>query len=211
MEFRAMRIKMLIECGFRLSLVFLLVTACTSRFDTARITGLPASVSRPGAPDVDVDIVLASAQHEVQQVLPDAYLNSFTFSGKCKDLSNLHGRINLGFVQVRSSILRRQVLSGLVSVDTIEETMDLRFEDHSAYYPSTVLLTLQDGLTVKEVTAIAHEYITSLEPSDCDVTLTHLEDSWLVVCTELGSGTLGQRKCEFEIDASTGQIIATQE
>lgn len=205
-----MRIKMLIQCGFWLSLIALLVTACTSRFNTIRMTGLPASVSRPGTPDVDMDIVLASAQNEVQQVLPNAYLTSFTFSGKCRDLSKLRGTINLGFVQRRSSILGRQVLSGLVSVDTIEETMDLRFEDHSAYYPPTVLLTLQDGVTVREVATIAQEYITSLGPPDCDVTLTHLEDSWLVVCTELGSGTLGQRKCEFEIDASTGQIVVTQ-
>lgn len=204
-----MKTKVLIQCAFWPLLVSLLVTACTSRFETIRVTGLPASVSRPGASDVDMDIVFASAQHEVQQVLPDAYPISFTFSGECGGLSQLLGTINLGFVQVRSGILRRQVLSGLVSVDTIEETMDLHFEDHSPYYPSTVPLTLQDGLAVKKVAAIAHEHITSLGASGCDVTLTHLEDRWLVVCTELGSGTLGQRECEFEIDPSTGQVVTT--
>lgn len=205
-----MTIRVLSKCTFWLLLVILLATACSSRFENVRITGLPANVSRPSASDVDVDIVLTSARNEVQRVLPNAYLTSFTFSGKCEDLSELHGTINLGFVQTRSGILGRQVLSGLVSVDTIEKTMDLLFEDHSAYYPSTVLLTLQNGVTIGEVATIAHKYTTSLGPPDCDVTLTHLEESWLVVCTESGSGTLGQRKCEFEIDASTGQIVITQ-
>ncbi len=206
-----MKIKTLIQCVFWSLLVSLLVPACVPRFETIRMTGLPASVSQPGTPGVDVGTVLANARYQVQQVLPNSYLASFTFSGKCEGLPGLHGTINLRFIQVRSGILRRQVLSGAASVNTIEETMDLRFEDISAYYPSTVPLVLDDGLSVAEVGTIAHKYIATLELPNCDVILTRLEETWLVVCTQPGSGVLGPRVCEFEIDALTGQIITAEQ
>jgi len=206
-----MRSKLLVQCAFWSLLVSLLLTACTPRFETVHVTGLPANVSHPDTRGVDVDVVLESARHEVQKVLPDAYLTFLLFSGTCEGLPELHGTLKMGFLQVQSGIMRRRVLSGVASVNTIEETMTLRFADYSDRYPSTTPWALQDALPVKKVAAIAREYIVALGLSDCDVALTYLEDSWLVVCTTSGSGVLGPRECEFKINPSTGKIIIAQQ
>ena len=188
--------------------MLLSATACTPRFDPAQITGLTAIVSQSGSSAVDMGVVLMDAQYVVRQTLPNAYLNSLTFLGKCSNLSQLHGEINLGFVEVQRGVLRQRVLSGLVSIDTVGKTKNIRFADHSNYYPSTTFLKLQKGLTVEKIAVIAQEQITSLSVASCDVSIVNLsDDRWQVVCTESGSGPLGRRMCEFEINASTGQIV----
>lgn len=121
---------------------------------------------------------------------------------------SLHGEINLGFVEVQRGVLRQRVLSGLVSIDTVRKTKNIRFADHSNYYPSTTLLKLQKGLTVEEIAVIAQEQISSLSVASCDVSIVNLsDDRWHVARTESGSGPLGRRMCEFEINSSTGQIV----
>ena len=202
-----MKARRLREWVFYLLLVLLPVTACAPRFDSAQISELPVAVSQSGSSAVDMGVVLTGTQYVVRQALPNAYLNSLTFLGECRSLSQLHGEINLGFVEVRRGILRQRVLSGLVSIDTVGKTMNIRFADHSPYYPSTTILKLQEGLTFEEVAAIAQEQLTSLGIARCDVTMNRFQDRWYVLCTMLGSGPLGHRNCEFEIDSSTGQVV----
>ena len=201
-----MREKMLVHYVFWLSLIPFCMTACVSRFQPIQVTGLQASVSQPGSSEVDIEVIFANAQHEITQILPKAYLNSFTFTGECIDLPQLAGTMHFGFIQVKSSALRHRVVSGMVSVNTINRTMDLRTADQSDHYPSTERLALTYGLPVREIAAIAYENILALGFSDCDVSLTRLDDSWYVVCTRLGSGSLGKRMCEFTVDILTGQV-----
>lgn len=183
------------------------LAACTTRFEPIELTALPVSVSQPGVREADVELVLASVESRVREILPDAYLVFFGFSGDCQELPYLRGTINLGFDQVRR-LVRRQVLSASASVNTVEGTMDLHFADLSSYYISTSPLLLHKGLPVREIALLAGENIVRLGAVPCDVHLTRWgsRDAWLVVCTSAGSGPLGPQKCAFEIDPFTGQV-----
>lgn len=198
----------------RLSVVCLLcfLTACVAQFEPVELTEIPVRVSQPGTQDVNVGVVLASAERQVQQLMPGAHLTFFRFSGDCRALPQLHGTIILRFVEVRG-IARSQVLSAYAFVNTVERTMDLSFEDHSDYYVSTVPLSLQGNLPVSDIAMIAYENIVELDAAPCDVSLIRadIQGTWLVVCTESGSGSLGSRQCEFEIDPTTGQILVSQQ
>ncbi len=189
------------------------LAACTTRFEPIELTALPVSVSQPGSQEVDVEVVLASVKSRVQEILPDAYLEFFGFSGDCQELPHLRGVINLTFDQVKRGLTRRQVLSASASVNTVEGTMDLDFADLSSYYISSSPLVLQEGLPVKEIARLASENIIKLGVAPCDVHLTRLggRDAWLVECTAPGSGPLGPRKCLFEIDPFTGQVRGAQQ
>lgn len=190
-----------------------LSAACAARFEPIDLTALPVRVSQPDAQEIDVEMILASAESQVRKVLPDAYLEFFGFSGDCQELPHLRGTINLGFEQVRWGIVRQQVLAASVSVDTAKETMDLHFADHSPYYVSTASLLLQNSLPVREIAIRAYEHIIRLGVAPCDVNLTWsgIRDAWLVECTAPGSGSLGPRRCEFEIDPLTGQVRGVQQ
>lgn len=135
----------------------------------------------------------------------------FGFSGDCQELPYLHGTINLGFVQVRGTV-KRQVLTAFASVNTMEETMDLRFSDHSPYDVSTAPLLLPNSLPVREIAVLAYENIIRLGVTPCDVNLTWsgARDAWLVKCTAPGSGPLGPQRCVFEIAPLTGQVRGVQ-
>lgn len=184
--------------------------ACRAGFEEVDLVGLPAAVSEPTGQEVAVSVVIEGALQQVQLLLPEAYLRSFVFTGKCQDLPELRGQVKPDFVQVKLGLLRRRVTVALVSVDTIQQTLTVRVRDHSAYYPSTERLSMQEISSAKDVAGVAYEHIRTLGLSDCDVTLTRLEDAWHVLCTEPGSGPAGPRLCEFEIDAATEQIVITR-
>lgn len=51
--------------------------ACTARFEPIELTALPVSVSQPDTQEIDVEMILAGVESQVQRVLPDAYLEFF--------------------------------------------------------------------------------------------------------------------------------------
>lgn len=181
--------------------------ACLPEFEGSHIIGIPIDMSQIGSAAVDLNMVLTNAEQQVQQVLPEAYLVSFTFAGNCTGLSQLRGVVNLGFLEVRSNLIQSQVLSGLASINTISQTMDIRFADHSRKYPNTAQLPLEDAETIVNIARRAEAYIVSSGFQPCDVTMTRVEHGWHFLCTEPDSGSLGKQKCAFEIDPVTHAIV----
>jgi|GEM_PF-2659915 len=201
------RIARVLLCVLILSLSLI---ACRTGLEEIELVGIPTTVYDSTSQEIDMRVVVEGARRQAQMLLPEAYLRSFVFTGRCQDLPELLGQVKLDFVQVQSGLLRQRVMIAFVSVDTIQQTLSVRVRDHSAYYPSTEHLSMQEVSSFQDVADVAYEHIEALRGSDCDATMTRLENSWLVVCTEPGSGVLGPRVCEFEIDASTGQIITTE-
>lgn len=173
-----------------------LLSACTSKFPDTKETGIPITVAKPGTQDIDVDVVFENAVQIVQSTLPGAYFRGMVFSGRCQDLPRLQGRLILVFERVQIAIPRRQVVLATASVDTVAQTMDLYYEDYSDVPVKTRQQTLLNHRLIKEIAAIAHRHINELGLSDCDVTLTQLDESWDVRCGALNNLT---RKCHFEI------------
>jgi len=188
-------------------LIMFLLSACASTFDPVHVTGIPMSL--PDNQNITMRTILTQADRQVQKYVPGAYASSLIFLGEYKSLEQALGTINIGYVRVEQQPrLRSQVIVGMVSVNTLTQTMEMHFEDHSEHYPSTAPLpVLPESLPLFEVATLAHDHIDSLGLLDCDVTLTYLEDVWLAVCTESGAGPLGARKCKFEIDSTTLQIL----
>jgi len=196
----------------RATLGVLLVTcviSCLPSFEDSDFIGVPIDIPQTGP--VDLTIVLTNAEQQVQQVLPEAYLVSFTFAGSCNGLSQLRGVINLGFLEVRSTLIQSQVLSGLASTNTISQTMDIYFADHSEKYPNTSQLVLEDAETIVNIARHAEAYIVSSGLHPCDITMTRIDRSWHFLCTEPNSGPLGRQKCVFEIDPVTSVIVNHQD
>jgi len=174
----------------------LLLFACTSRFQDVEMTNVPVNVFEPGTQEVDVDTVLETVAQRIHETLPEACFQGMVFSGRCQDLPRLQGKLVLVFVQVQVGIPKRQIVRATASVDTVQQTMDLHYEDVSDFHPSTKRRTLNGDRLIKEIAAIAHWHITELGLSDCDVTLTQLDDSWDVRCGPLNNFV---QKCRFEI------------
>lgn len=194
-----------------LCVVTLLSASAACSFQETDLTGLPVEISQANAQDVNIDIIVENVQEQVQMVLPEAYLSAFAFTGQCQGLSELHGQVHLEFVQVESFPFYQQVLVALTSVDTIQETLEIRTRDYSDYYWSTDPLPPQDVSVAREIANIAHKHIADLGIPDCDVTLSSVGQTWHVLCTEPSSGPAGSRLCEFEVDAATGQIVTAHQ
>jgi hypothetical protein len=74
--------------------------------------------------------------------------------------------------------------------------MDLHYRDESDFYPLTQQETFAGDNAFKKIAALAHRHITESGLSDCDVTITQLENSWDVRCGALENFI---QKCQFEI------------
>ena len=179
------------------------LVACAPKFREVDLADLPVTISRPNAQEVDVDVVIENARQKVQEILPGAYLNFFSFTGRCQNLPEMRGRIYMDFIQVRPALPRQRVLIASVSVDTMQQTMEIRTRDYSAYYWSTEPLILE-GLKVKEVANLLHEYISISGLSDCIVVLARgsTNGPWTVRCGPPDQVFLA---C-LEIDPVTGEI-----
>jgi hypothetical protein len=140
-------------------------------------------------------------------VLPGAYLTFFQYRDQCAELTTLEGQFQVGFIQVRPGFPHRRVVSAQVSIDLVTDMMETHFLDVSDHYPSTAPLNHEGGLGIREAVTFAEEEIREQSLQNCDVALTLSDDYWLVECTSAGSGILGERLCQFRVDAATGEII----
>ncbi len=188
-------------------LIFLSLNACASTFKPVYATGIP--ISLPDTSYITMDTILMQVDQQVQKYVPGAYASSLTFLGQCEDLDEMVGKINIGYVRIdRKFRLRARVIVGIVSIDKLNETMEMQFEDHTEHYPLTIPPSaLAENLLLFDVAKLANNHIESLAVSNCDITLTYLGDTWHVLCTESGSGPLGAWLCAFEIDNVTLQIL----
>ena len=195
-------IRILIGC-----VILCLLNACASGFKPIEITDIPLAL--PENQNVTMRTILTQTEEQVQQYVPGAYASSLTFLGQYEGLDQALGKINIGYVRVdRRFGLRSRVIVGMLSVDTLTYTMEMRFEDHTKHYPSArAPHILPEDLPLLSVTRLAYSHIDGLGITDCDITLTYLRDVWHVLCTEPGSGPLGARKCAFEIDSVTMQVL----
>lgn len=118
------------------------------------------------------------------------------FSGKCQNLPHLRGKLVLIFEQVHPALFKQQVISGEASIDTVIQTMNLGFKDETDFYPLVRRGAFVGDSSFKKIAALAQRHITELGLSDCDVTITQLENSWDVRCGPLENFI---QECRFEI------------
>lgn len=189
------------------AMLLLELVACKPRF-TPQLVKSPMSVPRAENGAVDIRALVSDVQKEVLKTLPDAYLNGIVFAGRGRDLLELNGRIVLVFTEVRFFLSGRQVITGIATIETETETMEILFVDDTGHYPSIRRLDPQKGLSVPDIAAIGYARLADEDLLDCDVTLTRLENTWSLICGAIG--TL-ERTCEFEIDPSTGQVITLKQ
>lgn len=173
-----------------------LLSACTPGFAKYVIRDVPVDVYDPGTQRVNLDRVYQSAQQQISTELPDAYFTGMIFSGKCRDLPGVQGKLVLIFLQVRPGVLRRQVLQGTASVDTIIGTMDVRFTDESSLYPVLQKEVFIGDVAFRDVARTAHGHLLERDVDDCNVTLTQQQKSWDVRCGRLGDFV---QQCSFRI------------
>jgi len=201
-----------------MSVCLLMLTSCGACFspridygtvDNPRTTFSAVSVTRTIEGVVNIDMLLADVDAEIQEMLPGAYLRGIVFAGQARNLATLDGRIIFSFVHVHSRILGEQTITAGAAVDTEQQTLIIHTIDETGYYPSTERLDLDEGLPLSEIAAIACVQLEDMGFGEDEITLTRLHNNeWVVVCGEIG--TLQQR-CRFTIDATTGDIaIAPQ-
>ena len=178
------------------------VSACSNTFHESEVSGLPINVSRGDSEEVDIDLILHSVVDEVDRVLPGAFFQGMVFSGKCRNLTALRGHVVLVFGKVSRGLLAERVYRASATIDTERGTVDIRYEDVSAQYPSTKPLPLVDDSSVKRVASIASRHIVAQGLDDCEVTLTQRGEAWDVRCGPLSTF---EGRCRFEI--VNGKVI----
>lgn len=183
----------------------LLFVACSPSFQEINVEDIPIEVMLPDSQVVDMDVVMRSANLQIQDVLPGAQLSGIVFSSSCEDLSQLRGEIVLSFVKTQFSIPNERVVSAIASINTIQQTMDIHVKDMTDFYWSTEILDIEnDSLNLNKISTKAFNQIKVSESANCDVTITRMKDSWLVRCGPLGNFV---QKCQFEIHPTTGEVI----
>lgn len=198
---------MRIQLSYSLGLLLLgfLLTSCLPESQAVNLRNIPIKVSQPDSEEIDIDVVISSAEEEIREKLPDSYFGMLVFTGKCQDLPKLKGRMIVLFKQVKPSLFGQRVLFATASVSTNRSVMDLSIHDETKYYPSTTGLPVVTDNHFKEVANIAYEHIVETGVSQCDVTITQSEGMWDIRCGPLDNFV---QECHFGIDAVTGRIIS---
>jgi hypothetical protein len=188
------------------SLFFMVISlAGCSPAQEVYLTDVPINVSLPSSKDVDINTVVDNVAPQVQDLLPGARLGGIVFTGSCENLPKLRGKIVLDFVRTRFSLPRKRVVAAVVSVNTIQQTMDIHIKDETDYHLSTETLDVQNGnWDLEEVATKAYEQIKASGLSDCDVTITRLEGWWDVRCGPLENFT---QECHFKIYSTNGESV----
>lgn len=181
----------------------LFLVACQSKFPEVHRTGVPIRVLDQKTNEVNVDVAITDASSMIGEILPDAYLAGISYIGRCEDVEDLYGKLNIMFVQKKKRVLSTSIWVADVSIDTNRQSMNIWTWDATAKYLIAKPLILKEGLSIHEIASIAARHLDTLDIEKCDVMLTRLDDSWLVVC----SSSRG-RICEFKIDIETGEIIS---
>jgi hypothetical protein len=187
----------------------LLLPSCRTSVEGAGAAGVPVAVSVPGRQDVDLDVIYAAVEPVVRSVLPDARFNALVFFGTCRDLPLLRGRVVLIFEQKRVVWLRPEVLLGSASVDTIQHTMDVSYEDLSDVSTTLESHEFVGNADMKRVASLASGHISDLGLRDCQVTMTQISEPpsprWDVQCTSV---TDAARPCHFAVTSAGINDIA---
>lgn len=205
---------MLTVRGFRTLAVVILVSlnlvGCARSYQPFDQTDIGLSPSPFEGKTPDVLGIVANVGVEVQKELPRAELIHVNYQGQCQDLGGLRGVLHLEFAEERGILWSTQYLVGLASVDTLSQTLDLRYRDYTPYHLSAEPLDLDRGLSMSQVAGLASAHISDLGVDGCDIMLSHAGETWHILCTSSGSGVVGHRLCDFEVDAITGAVIANQ-
>jgi len=176
--------------------LLLVLSACTYSPQDIKVTNVPFNVFESSTQEVDIDTIFETATQEVHKVLPGAYFQGMIFSGECHDLPRFRGKLIFVFAQVRPAIPRRQVMRATVVVDTVRQVMEIDYEDVSSFYPSTKRRVFIGGHAIKKVIVASYQNIVKLGHCEGDITLTQLDDFWIVRCGSLGDFS---QKCQFKI------------
>lgn len=177
--------------------------------DSPRTICGTVSVPRTTEGVVDIDVLLADIEPQVQVVLPGAYLRGIVFSGQAEKLVSLDGEIVFDFVSVRSRVLWEKIIVASATVEAEQQTLRIQTMDVTGHYPSINRLDLNQGLSLEEISTIAYAQLENIELEGREITLTRLQDSeeWVVSCREIE--TLEQ-ECRFKIDAITGEVTTSE-
>ena len=186
--------------------IFILLIGCSSGFKEVYLKDIPIILSPPNSAVIRINTAIENVTPHIQEILPNAKLSSVVFFGECSNLQQVQGRITLAFVGTKFSIPQERIISIIASINIKEENMLINARDMTDYYWSTESLKFDNdtSLNLEEIATIAYKEITSASTSDCDVTLTRLDNSWDVLCVYADDV---KRKCRFEIDARSGEII----
>jgi hypothetical protein len=191
-----------------INLALLLVSCCGQGFQETTFQDVSAEVADFEIAGGDARIIQSAAQQEVWKYLPDAYLNAFVYTSRCDALSSVQGKFNMQFVYVDKFLFRHRYLTAFVSIDTHRGLMNIEYLDYTDLDLRTEGLTLgTDEIRFDEVARIAHDYISKVGASDCDVTITRTKQAWIVRCGPIDNFV---QECLFEVDPWTGEIGPAQ-
>lgn len=173
-----------------------LLGACTAGPREPMTKSMQLDVHESPSRRVSLDAAYQSAQQQIRVELPNAYFTGMVFSGKCQDLPDLEGKLSMAFLQVRSGLLGREVLQGIASLDTIRNTMTMRFTDESTHYPSLEEEAFAGDAAFRTVSEAIFDHLPKPLSNDCQVTVTQQHNGWAVRCGGLGDFV---RQCSFRI------------
>lgn len=192
---------------FLVALFTVSLVSCRPKFQSVYMTDVPIQTLDPDSEEIDLGTLMVDVQMIIKRMLPGARFRGMVFSGQCKDVSKLRGRLVVDFIQTRDFLNGPQILVATASIDVIQESMTLTILDESTGYPSMVLLPEVTDHQLKEITQIAYRHITEQELDECDVTVTQGIDQWDVRCGSLDDFI---QQCRFAIDTVSGAIIDSE-
>jgi hypothetical protein len=184
-----------------LSLVFILLVACSK--NNRQVEDIPIVVSQPGQQKIDINLVIANTQEEVQKVLPNAYLVFFSYIGECKELPKLQGEIRLDFAQNDDSWFGDRTFLARATINTMEQNLSFGVKDETKHYPNPEALSL-DGMSTQEIADLLHAHLVSTDRCTGTIALTRAttDSPWRARC---GSPEEILLEC-IEIEPDTGEI-----
>jgi nitrogen regulatory protein PII len=109
----------------------------------------------------------------------------------------MHGQYILIFVKTEWILLQQATIRATASIDTLQQQMDITYENVTDLYPRTQPMPIIANRDFRATIESAKKHIEDSAISDCNITITQVDNIWDVRCEALENHS---QKCHFVID-----------
>lgn len=149
-------------------------------------------------PLANFDKLIPYAMSLVKQDLYDVRYQGVVFSGACKTVEQLRGRLIIIFLGKVPPFLQPRLVRGIAVIDTIKGVGEIRYSDQTDFYPVTQPGRVPTQAELRKVMRALQAELTTNNSSDCNLVVTQIDPNWHARCGKLDDFV---QTCAYEVSA----------
>jgi hypothetical protein len=176
----------------------LLVSSCSMNPPIPADKGMNLLGLGMDEPLASFDKLIPYAENLVKQDLHDVRYRGVVFSGACKTVEQLRGRLTIIFLGTVPALLQPRLIRGIAVIDTIKGVGEIRYSDQTDYYPVTQPDRVPTQAELRKVMRALQAELTTNNSSDCNLVVTQIDPKWHARCGKLDDFV---QTCAYEVSA----------